>query len=184
MLQTKGHTAKHAPVRTGNCTHINMDRLYGPSEHCQVCGTFPAIGFLYVCNQLDTRPTDVEWEWEDEDNHEETKLTLRMELEAIGVSQSMIGAAEQGEYTQTQLDMIKQQKIHLKQAISDVVEVEQANSAFAMLASLAKGVSSTDGTWNDAQVKHEVISPWRSLTSMFSHLTGTQAQCMRLQSLP
>ena len=47
---------------------------------------------------------------------------LRAELQAIGLSNSVIEAAEQGFYTLEQLEILKLQKLHLKQVISLMVQ--------------------------------------------------------------
>lgn len=123
---------KERPSST-NCTHLDMDRVYGYDQRCCVCGSFSSIGFLYQCKQ---------------DNHANqissvvsqkpgktgpVKSSLRNELEECGLSESIIRGAESGHYTKQQLQKLKQLKRELQDTITDVEQAEQANGAIARL---------------------------------------------------
>ncbi|KAJ8105325.1 hypothetical protein OPT61_g10246 [Boeremia exigua] len=136
-------------VRAPNCTHVNMDRIYGRDQQCYVCGREPSIGFLYECRQDCSSPSlhdlFVETGVEEIDL---PKSPLRFELEAIGLSESVIRNAEQGNYTSAQLEVLKTQKQDLNQAIEDSVQGSQINDVVARLAAFASTPSNHDGAMN------------------------------------
>ncbi|KAF2468754.1 uncharacterized protein BDR25DRAFT_372597 [Lindgomyces ingoldianus] len=127
-MRTRTAPPRRVAPKAPNCTHINMDRIYGRDQNCYVCGREPSIGFLYVCRQDDKVVPDTPLEGPrvahgtlDDHYHDEgLKSDLRRELEGIGLSQYVISAAERGEYTAQQLKKLKLQKLELKQAISDI----------------------------------------------------------------
>jgi len=102
-----------------NCTHIDMDRLFGHHQ-CQLCLIFPTLEWVYVCRQDSYQqgtamsvPTKTPVEFE-----LNNQSPLRAEkLQAIGLSNSVIEAAEKDFYTLEQLEMLKLQKLHLKRVI-------------------------------------------------------------------
>ncbi|KAL5120023.1 hypothetical protein ACEQ8H_002121 [Pleosporales sp. CAS-2024a] len=132
--------------RAPNCTHLDMDRVYGEHQKCDVCGRPPSLGFLYECRQ----------DWDTQSLHDQlatgtdaaakaTRSNTRAELEAIGLSESVIIGAEQGRYTSQQLEKLKTLKKHLRQTISDSLQASGINDAEAQLAALAQTASSNDG---------------------------------------
>lgn len=128
-----------------NCTHINMDRIYGREQCCFVCGRTPSVGFLYVCRQ-DDLPSPADYN-SDPGRFADPKSELRKELERIGLSESIILTAERGEYSPTQLAKIKALKLELKQAIEDAVLARAANEMHTKLA-FGKGPWNHDGACN------------------------------------
>jgi hypothetical protein len=134
--------------RVPNCTHINMDRVYGRDQLCDNCLRTPSMGFLYVCAQdavpKPSRPRNAPIGDSDGSVDDATAAaTRRDELEQIGVSESIIQTAERGLYTDAQLDLLKHQKLHLKQSIEDVT----ANRlSLQLLDTLTSRPSNTDGT--------------------------------------
>ncbi|KAH3979326.1 hypothetical protein HBI82_103960 [Parastagonospora nodorum] len=141
--------------RAPNCTHLDMDRVYGRNQHCDVCGRSPPIGFLYECRQdwvtqslRDLLTKDVE-----KGVLEVVKSDMRLELECLGLSESVILTAEQGHYTRSQLEKIKTQKKELRQIISDSLQASQINDAAATLAVLAQAPSNHDGAQNSTPEK-------------------------------
>ena len=137
-------------VRTPNCTHVDMDRIYGRDQQCFVCGREPSIGFLYECRQDCRSPSlhDLLTGQEDVIEIARPKSPLRSELETIGLSDSVIRTAEQGHYTTAQLEVLKAQKQDLKQIIEDTIQGSQINDAVARLAAFARAPSNNDGTMN------------------------------------
>lgn len=135
-------------VRIPNCTHVDMDRIYGRDQQCYVCGRQPSIGFLYECRQDCSPPSLHNLSPSQEKVREpiRPKSPLRLELEDIGLSDSVIRTAEQGHYTPTQLEVLKTQKQELKQTIEDSIQGSQINDAVARLAALARAPSNNDGT--------------------------------------
>ena len=81
-------------VRTPNCTHVDMDRIYGQHQQCFVCGREPSIGFLYECRQ-DCSSRSLQ-EFHSQEDFNCLKSPLRTELEAAGLSESVIQSAERG----------------------------------------------------------------------------------------
>ncbi|KAJ4984570.1 hypothetical protein SVAN01_09971 [Stagonosporopsis vannaccii] len=136
-------------VRTPNCTHVNMDRIYGRGQQCNVCGRAPSIGFLYECRQDCSPPSlhDLLSATEDAETGR-IDFSLRSELEATGLSKSVIRAAEQGHYTPAQLEILKIQKQDLKQTIEDSIQGIQINDVVARLAAFASTPSNNDGAMN------------------------------------
>jgi hypothetical protein len=136
-------------VRTPNCTHVGMDRIYGRDQQCYVCGREPSIGFLYECRQDYNPPSlhDLLLGLEGKEVFQ-MKTTLRSELEDIGLSESVIRAAQQGYYTTSQLATLKTQKENLKQIIADSIKGRQVNDAVAKLAASVKAPSNNDGALN------------------------------------
>ncbi|KAL6704297.1 hypothetical protein ACN47E_008361 [Coniothyrium glycines] len=139
-------------VRTPNCTHVDMDRVYGRDNLCYVCGLSPSVGFLYECRQDCDEPTLRDQILEREhDSIEATKSNLRLELETIGLSESVILTAESGHYSPSQLDKLKELKLELRQTIVDTRQANQINDAVSRLAAIAK--APFDGTFNSMPVK-------------------------------
>ena len=120
MFYLQDHTpVLRRAIAKPNCTHIDMDRLFGHHQ-CQLCWRFPALGWVYVCRQDSYQqgtamfvPTKTPVELELNEQSQ-----LRAELQAIGLSNSVIEAAEKDFYTLEQLEILKLQKLHLKQVIS------------------------------------------------------------------
>jgi hypothetical protein len=141
-------------IRTPNCTHLNMNRAYGWHQQCDVCGRSPSIGFLYECRQDYDGPSlhDLLAE-EDDDSGEVVKSDVRVQLQWLGLSESIIASAEQGHYTVAQLEKLKTQKTDLRQIISDSLQASQTNNAAAKLAALAHAPSNHDGASNSAAIK-------------------------------
>ncbi|KAF1933332.1 uncharacterized protein M421DRAFT_52334 [Didymella exigua CBS 183.55] len=136
-------------VRTPNCTHVDMDRIYGRDQQCYVCGREPSIGFLYECRQDCSSPSLHDLLAAAEDGEPpRPKSPLRSELEDIGLSESVIRTAEQGQYTSAQLEILKAQKQDLKQTIDDSIQGNQINDVVAKLAAFASVPSNNDGTMN------------------------------------
>lgn len=136
-------------VRTPNCTHVSMDRIYGQDQQCYVCGREPSIGFLYECRQDCSSPSLHDLLSATADT-ETTRAAspLRSELENVGLSESVIRTAEQGHYTCTQLEILKIQKLDLKQIIEDSIQGSQINDVVARLAAFASTPSNNDGAMN------------------------------------
>jgi hypothetical protein len=133
-------------LRVPNCTHLDMDRVFGYEQHCGVCGRSPSIGFLYECKQ-DCKPRLLRTLLsEDQDKIEPVKSAVRQELERIGLGESIIITAESGHYTDAQLDKLKELKLELQQVISDTQQAAQASDVVSRLNAMAKAPYSTDGT--------------------------------------
>ncbi|KAG9191111.1 hypothetical protein G6011_09199 [Alternaria panax] len=139
-------------LRVPNCTHLDMDRVFGHDQHCSVCGRSPSIGFLYECKQdhkITTLRTILS---RDQDRIEPVKSALRQELERTGLSESIIRTAESGHYTATQLKKLKELKLELQQVISDTRQATEASDVVSRLTAMAGASYSTDGTSNSLPV--------------------------------
>ncbi|KAH7067355.1 hypothetical protein BKA63DRAFT_116670 [Paraphoma chrysanthemicola] len=133
-------------VRTPNCTHLNMDRIYGRDQQCYVCGREPSIGFLYECKQdFGIQTLHDILEQDDDCQIEVLKSKTRLQLEWAGLSTSIILTAEKGHYTAEQLEKLKAQKQELRQVISDQLQASHINNAAARLADMASAPPSSDG---------------------------------------
>jgi CRISPR/Cas system-associated protein Cas10 (large subunit of type III CRISPR-Cas system) len=145
--------------RTPTCTHLSMDCVYGQQQRCHVCGRPPSIGFLYECRQdCDAQSLhNLILKGDEKENHvEDTKSDMRLQLEWLGLSESIIITAELGDYTPVQLEKLKSQKKDLRQIISDTLQVTHINNAVVNLAAIAQTPSSYDGTLNSTMSKDRV----------------------------
>ncbi|KAI5377614.1 hypothetical protein J4E82_003709 [Alternaria postmessia] len=139
-------------MRVPNCTHLDMDSVFGHDQHCSICGRSPSIGFLYECRQ-DHKITTLRTILSKEHGRiEPVKSALRQELERIGLSESIIRNAESGHYTATQLKKLKELKLELKQVISDTRQATEASDVVARLTALAGATYSIDGTFSSLPV--------------------------------
>jgi hypothetical protein len=159
--------------RAPNCTHIEMDRVYGRDQQCGNCGRFPSIGFLYECKQdCETEALCDLLSAENEDPIEPAKSKVRLGLERAGLSESVILTAEKGHYTEAQLKTLKAQKKDLRQIISDSLQGSQINAAVAKLSAFEKTPSNNDGALNSQLARdtvHDVRLPvWPLLTHLKS----------------
>jgi hypothetical protein len=148
--------------RTPHCTHLDMDRVYGRKQQCHVCGHPPSMGFLYECRQdCDAKSLrNLILEGDEDENHvEAAKSDMRLQLEWLGLSESIITTAELGDYTAVQLETLKGQKKDLRQIISDSLQVTHINHAVAKLAAIAQTPSSYDGAHSSTMNKDTVSGP-------------------------
>ncbi|KAF1968918.1 hypothetical protein BU23DRAFT_255591 [Bimuria novae-zelandiae CBS 107.79] len=141
------------------CTHITMEQIprsYIGGDACPSCGNCRTLGFLYVCRQerdiaylenLSAQKKDVEYL---------KKSDLRRELEHIGLSESVIATAEQGFYTDEQLEKLKAGKSKLNQIIADTLQAARIRNVIA--ACKAHGQPNTDGSVDSTlQVQQEPV---------------------------
>ncbi|XP_014550397.1 hypothetical protein COCVIDRAFT_115536 [Bipolaris victoriae FI3] len=132
-------------TQTTNCTHVDMDRVYGHDQQCSVCGCSSSIGFLYQCKQDNETEHLSHLISRNTSNIMPVKSRLRKELERAGLSESIIIAAESGHYTNQQLQKLKQLKRDLQHTIIDVQQADQANDAISRLMDMAMAPCGTDG---------------------------------------
>ncbi|KAH7552166.1 hypothetical protein BM1_09028 [Bipolaris maydis] len=116
-------------TQTTNCTHVDMDRVYGHDQQCSDNET-EHLSDLISRNTSNIMPV---------------KSRLRKELERAGLSESIITAAESGHYTDQQLQKLKQLKRDLQHTIIDVQQADQANDAISRLMDMAMAPCGTDG---------------------------------------
>jgi hypothetical protein len=170
-----------------NCTHIDMDRLFGHHQ-CQLCLIFPAVGWVYVCRQDSYQqgtamsvPTKTPVELE-----LNNQSPLRAELQTIGLSNSVIEAAEKDFYTLEQLDILKLQKLHLKQVISLAVQGFSNNKCSTLITKSSENnppVTNIDGasvsvTNNDSVNSCSVETPEHSTKKLkLKHKTQLAPPC-------
>jgi hypothetical protein len=145
-------------MRAPNCTHVDMDRVFGRDQTCYVCGREPSIGFLYECRQDSDAESLHDLLSQDAAKMEPAKSELRKELESIGLSESIIVTAESGHYSKAQLNKLKELKLELRETIADMRQASQANEAMSQLTAMAKAPSSTDGTFNSKPMTTESVS--------------------------
>lgn len=132
-------------TQTTNCTHVDMDRVYGHDQQCSVCGCSSSLGFLYQCKQDNETEHLSDLISRNTSNIMPVKSRLRKELERAGLSESIITAAESGHYTDQQLQKLKQLKRDLQHTIIDVQQADQANDAISRLMDMAMAPCGTDG---------------------------------------
>jgi hypothetical protein len=151
-------------MRAPNCTHVDMDRVFGRELGCYVCGLSPSIGFLYECRQDGDAESLHGLIPQDADRTEPVKSKLRKELESIGLSESIIVTAESGHYTRAQLNKLKELKLELRQTITDTQQASQTNEAMSRLAAMAKAPSNNDGTFSSMPTPTESVSDLQKYT--------------------
>ncbi|KIW60440.1 hypothetical protein PV05_00655 [Exophiala xenobiotica] len=95
--------------RRNPCTHTRMTRLYDPygSFRCSMCHKHPDIGWLYRCTQ-DSGGFLPESDFTGESSH--MKRRDAMDVAAISLSNSIIEAIGQGQYTNEQIKSLLEQK--------------------------------------------------------------------------
>lgn len=153
------------------CSHLNMDRVYGFDQICYVCGKTPAMGFLYECQQdKEKRKTLQEMTSQQHCSPmlppPPPKSALRLRLEEGGLSESIIQNAEQGGYTDSQIEVLLLQKQKVRETIAAQLK--------------STGAYSVDGSSSSkplAEVSNHV--PWRSryLSKRPLPLTPPQQPC-------
>lgn len=101
---------------------------------CPSCGNCQVLPFLYICRQdrdlahLDSLPLD-------ESNAVYlAKSSLRLQLEQIGLSESVIATAEQGLYTGKQLEKLKAKKMELNRVVAAALHAAQTTDAMVQVA--------------------------------------------------
>ncbi|KAA8618586.1 hypothetical protein PtrSN002B_008369 [Pyrenophora tritici-repentis] len=149
-------------VRAPNCTHVDMDRVFGHDLQCQVCGRSPSIGFLYECKQDRDFVNLVDLLSPQVDKIKPCKSSLRQELEAIGLSESIILTAEKGHYTDKQLEKLKNLKLELNEIISMTEEASQVNDFVSKLTAMVRTPYATDGTYNSVPTKKSLGCTFRA----------------------
>ena len=166
-------TPKKVTTFKANCTHMIVERVYG-EDYCHVCFRYPSMGWLYRCKQdeqfanapvdrsaVSGNPAEVE-----------SKSELRTELEKIGLSESVIKAAEDGHYTELQLERIKAQKMQLKMVIA--LELASAAMANAAAEPVEAGPPNTDGTHHSLMHKHKAET--QDVVSSIQHVECHQEE--------
>jgi hypothetical protein len=158
LIKARG-SMRRPKLRTANCTHTNMERVCGKGVdfYCDVCEKplSNAIGVVYVCRRIEG--VDVPTPFGEISNsvvltdvdiaEQENDMPLRWQLQKIGLSESIIKQAEQGVYTEPQLQKLKRQKIEMNQTIQDKIQQEEINALAARLAAgeVLDGPSNNDG---------------------------------------
>jgi hypothetical protein len=102
-----------------------MDILH-TNEPCDFCGRSSRFGWLYLCQQ------DVHRQSNTREQLGQIKalvltdnMALEEELEAIGISESVIQQFKRGVYTPEQLDKLMEQKLNLQKVIAAQLELER-----------------------------------------------------------
>lgn len=112
------------------CTHLHMDKCYGDQFSCHLCGRYPSIGFIYVCQQ--------DYEAKGSFGFSQQSLTSPHPTQhntVIGDTTSalndlspwIVSAARSGHYTPAQLDLLKAQKQNLRNRIQEHLAAESTN---------------------------------------------------------
>ena len=96
-----------------------MDMTYRVAQ-CDVCGQYPALGWLYQCNQ-DKYQEEIIKSENQRLNHNASDSSLGAELKTLGFSLSIINQAASGHYTEAQIDLLKAQKAHVRSVIAEQV---------------------------------------------------------------
>ncbi|KAF2439727.1 hypothetical protein P171DRAFT_447727 [Karstenula rhodostoma CBS 690.94] len=127
-MRTRNVPKRKAPA----CTHVSMERIpvnVSRGFSCPSCGNYRSLGFLYVCRQeRDIAYFETHVANPPDADHSK-KSVLRREMEDIGLSESVIVAAEQGLYTDHQLDKLKAKKTELNGVIAGSLQAAQMRDA-------------------------------------------------------
>lgn len=95
-----------------------MDRVY-TSDACRICTLPPSMGWLYVCRQDSSPCSFGQKSIIAENSCPSGTSDEKEELHESGLSPSIVNQIEAGIYTDEQIEMIKKQKLHLREVISD-----------------------------------------------------------------
>ena len=144
-MTRNGTAAKRKVIKVPNCSHLSMERVHVEADShisCPVCGNQQLLGFLYECRQdddisflrsrLEQNPVDCA-----------SMSLVRRTLEDIGLSECVIRAAEQGEYSAEQIEQLKAQKGKLNKVVEDNQAVLRSTESFngrSLKSWLRKGV--------------------------------------------
>lgn len=132
-----------------------MDRIYGPNLVCFVCQRAPHFGWVYECKQdLDVETLHDQIMNSPFAGPAPEKSDLRQELEAIGMSESVIQTAEKGDYTPEQLEKLKNQKKQVNQTVEVATREAERKDVIARLASMAR--APFDGAFSSLPFKDMV----------------------------
>lgn len=102
------------------CTHVSMSKIYGPDNHCDVCGNEGDTGFIYCCEQDAASPPPHSL-LKSYKKFLNPKKRLSSDLEAWGFNHSIVAAANSGHYTRDQMFTLKAQKANVKSTIARVL---------------------------------------------------------------
>jgi hypothetical protein len=118
---------RRVAVPRANCTHITMDVLHDPRMTCDICGRVSVLGWLYQCQQDNSSSAQAREELRSiAHNHAVEKMSPAEQLEAIGMSESIIDQFKKGDvYEPWQIELLKTQKLHLQKAIEKQLEKER-----------------------------------------------------------
>jgi hypothetical protein len=98
-----------------NCTHISMDMVH-LSALCDVCHQQSSLGWVYECQQDRIQQLGIaEKEARSTIEHNNSLIGS---LIALGFSQSVIRQASEGQYTESQIELLKNQKSYANKIIA------------------------------------------------------------------
>ena len=97
-----------------NCTHISMDMVH-LSAVCDVCHQQSSMGWVYECQQ--DRIQELGVAQFVAKSVVENENSLIGSLKTLGFSQSVIRQASEGQYTESQIELLKKQKAYVNKII-------------------------------------------------------------------
>ncbi|KIW86105.1 hypothetical protein Z517_01499 [Fonsecaea pedrosoi CBS 271.37] len=136
-----------SPERRNPCTHMTMTRLYDPygSFKCSLCHKHPNIGWLYRCTQ-DTGGFLPESDFTDEPVIPKGR-TLGRDVNNQSLSNSIIKAIGQGQYTRQEVKKLIEQKERVRDLVLGQQEQDESRPTTASTFTTASTTSSdADGT--------------------------------------
>ena len=103
------------------CTHISVTRLFGSCVTCQVCRRNPKIGWVYACTQ------DHEGDLPETGlfapcTSPEPKIPISEEPASTMLSPWIQKAIDEGHYTEKEIEILKAQKLAVRDAIAKAEE--------------------------------------------------------------
>ena len=121
LSQSSTPQPRRPPSKVPQCGHSVMQRIYGKYK-CNMCNEPSPIGWVYLCKEDAPRVLPKSRIPQDQ------KPPLRKELETIGLNEWVIKAIEDGHYTNDQIEILKQQKLHVKATIAATVAAAGAET--------------------------------------------------------
>jgi len=107
-----------------------MDKCYGDQFSCQLCGRFPSIGFIYVCQQDYDAKVSFGFSQQSltspHSTHHNT-MTEATDSDFDNLSPWIVSATRSGHYTPAQLDQLKAQKQNLRDKIQEQLSKQYTN---------------------------------------------------------
>ncbi|KAJ4352090.1 uncharacterized protein N0V89_007436 [Didymosphaeria variabile] len=158
-MRTRSVPKRKAPA----CTHVSMERIpLNVSEgfSCPSCGNYRALGFLYICRQERDMAYLEHHAADEPDANYSAKSPLRREMEHIGLSESVIVTAEQGLYTDQQLEKLKVKKTELNGVIAGALQAAPMREAIVHVSVNALEPPNNDGALNSLpEVVEDEVRP-------------------------
>jgi hypothetical protein len=133
--------------RHAACTHLNVTRLFDPldSHKCHMCGRSSALGWLYRCTQdHDSFLPEADFFSTAPEN---ANSRLSEQCATSQLSQSILRGIEDGQYSPEQIELLRAQKLQVKEFIAMQEEkLEKSSDSSQTSSSLSSSDSALENS--------------------------------------